>query len=41
MLSERRPILEDLARLLLEKEIVQGEELRKMLGKGSAPALKA
>jgi len=41
MLSERRQILDDLARLLLEKEIVQGEELRKMLGKGSAPALKA
>jgi len=41
MLSERRQILTDLARLLLEKEIVQGEELRKMMGKGSAPALKA
>jgi cell division protease FtsH len=41
MLLERRQILTDLARLLLEKEIVQGEELRKMMGKGSAPALKA
>ena len=41
ILSERRPVLDDLARLLLDKEIVQGEELRKMLGKGSLPLLKA
>jgi cell division protease FtsH len=41
ILAERRPVLDDLARLLLDKEIVQGEELRKMLGKGNAPALKA
>ena len=41
MLSERRQILEELARLLLDKEIVQGEELRRMLGKSSPPALKA
>ncbi|MDI6756153.1 MAG: ATP-dependent zinc metalloprotease FtsH, partial [Thermodesulfobacteriota bacterium] len=33
ILSERRNILDNLARLLLEKEIVQGEDLRKMLGK--------
>jgi cell division protease FtsH len=31
ILSERREILDDLARLLTEKEVVQGEELRKML----------
>ena len=31
ILSERRKVLDDLARLLSEKEIVQGEELRKML----------
>jgi cell division protease FtsH len=31
MLSERRKVLDDLARLLTEKEVVQGEELRKML----------
>ena len=41
ILSERRPVLDELARLLLDKEIVQGEELRKMLGKGSPPLLKA
>ena len=41
ILSERRKILDDLAHLLLEKEIVQGEELRKMLGKIESPALKA
>jgi cell division protease FtsH len=38
ILSERRKILDDLARLLLEKEVVQGEELRAMLSK-SAPGL--
>ncbi len=31
ILSERRKVLNDLARLLTEKEIIQGEELRKML----------
>ncbi len=31
ILSERRTVLDDLARLLSEKESVQGEELRKML----------
>src|SRR5271157_5060002 len=31
ILSERRTVLDDLAHLLSEKEIVQGEELRKML----------
>ena len=33
ILSENREVLEKLAKLLLEKEIVQGEELRIMLGK--------
>jgi cell division protease FtsH len=33
ILSERRTVLDDLARLLSEKECVQGEELRKMLSK--------
>jgi len=33
LLSEKRKVLESLAKLLLEKEIVQGEELRRMLGK--------
>jgi cell division protease FtsH len=36
ILSERRTVLDDLAHLLSEKESVQGEELRKMLGKTSA-----
>ena len=31
ILSERRKVLDDLAHLLTEKEMVQGEELRKML----------
>ncbi len=31
ILSERRPVLDDLARLLSQKESVQGEELRQML----------
>jgi cell division protease FtsH len=42
ILSERRKILDDLAHLLSQKEIVQGEELRKMLGKtkpGTAASL--
>jgi cell division protease FtsH len=33
ILAENREVLEKLAKLLLEKEIVQGEELRSMLGK--------
>jgi cell division protease FtsH len=36
ILSERRKVLDDLARLLLEKEVVQGEELREMLSKSQA-----
>jgi cell division protease FtsH len=36
ILSKRREILNDLARLLLEKEVVQGEELREMLSKSKA-----
>jgi len=31
ILSERRKVLDELAHLLMEKEVVQGEELRKML----------
>jgi cell division protease FtsH len=37
ILSENREVLERLAKLLLEKEIVQGEELRNMLGKSTGP----
>ncbi len=33
ILSEKRKILDDLARLLLQKEVVQGGELREMLAK--------
>ena len=36
ILSERRKVLDDLAHLLSEKEIVQGEELRKMLSEPAA-----
>jgi cell division protease FtsH len=36
ILSEKRKVLGDLARLLSEKEIVQGEELRKMLSESAA-----
>lgn len=36
ILSAHRKVLDDLARLVSQKEIVQGEELRKMLGKSSA-----
>jgi cell division protease FtsH len=36
ILTERRGFLDDLAHLLLEKEVVQGEDLRKMLGKPPA-----
>lgn len=38
ILSERRETLDTLAKLLLEKEIVQGEELRHLLGKSPTPA---
>ena len=33
ILSQRRKVLDDLAGLLMEKEVVQGEELREMLSK--------
>jgi cell division protease FtsH len=33
ILSAQRNVLDDLARLVSQKEVVQGEELRKMLGK--------
>jgi cell division protease FtsH len=33
ILAEKREVLEKLARLLLEKEVIQGGELRRMLGK--------
>jgi cell division protease FtsH len=36
ILSAHRSVLDDLAHLVSQKEIVQGEELRKMLGKTSA-----
>ena len=36
ILSERRKVLDDLAHLLSKEEIVQGEELRKMLSKPAA-----
>jgi hypothetical protein len=36
LLSERRKVLDDLAHLLLEKEVVQGDELREMLSKSKA-----
>jgi len=44
ILSERRKVLDNLARLLIEKEIVEGEELRKMLseyGIGMAAATRS
>ncbi len=39
ILSERRKVLDDLARLLSEKEMVQGQELREMLAKAGSEAL--
>jgi cell division protease FtsH len=36
ILSEQRPVLDDLAHLLSQKESVQGEELRKMLSESNA-----
>jgi len=38
LLSEKRDKLEILARLLLEKEVVEGEELQKLLEKNGSPA---
>ena len=40
ILSQRRKVLDDLAHLLLEKEVVQGEELRELLSK-SKPGIAA
>ncbi len=40
ILSHRRKVLDDLAHLLMEKEVVQGEELRAMLSK-SKPGIAA
>jgi cell division protease FtsH len=40
VLSKRREVLDDLAHLLLEKEVVQGDELREMLSK-SKPGIAA
>jgi len=37
ILTERRKVLDELARLLSENEIVQGEELRKMLSESPLP----
>jgi cell division protease FtsH len=39
ILSARRNVLDDLARLLSQEEMVQGETLRKMLGKTPAESL--
>jgi cell division protease FtsH len=39
ILSERRSVLDDLAHLLSQKEIVQGPELREMLSKSTSKAL--
>ena len=36
ILSAKRTVLDDLARLVSQKEVVQGDELRKMLGKSPA-----
>jgi len=36
ILSGHRKVLDELARLVSQKEVVQGEELRKMLGKTPA-----
>jgi len=38
ILAERREVLDDLARLLSEKEMVQGEDLRQMLSAFAAGA---
>jgi cell division protease FtsH len=39
ILSERRPVLDDLAHLLSQKESVQGDELRMMLSKSTSPEM--
>jgi cell division protease FtsH len=36
ILSTHRNILDDLAKIVSQKEVVQGEELRKMMGKTPA-----
>jgi hypothetical protein len=36
ILSERKKVLNDLAHLLSEKEVVQGEDLRRMLSESTA-----
>ncbi|MBP7530147.1 MAG: ATP-dependent zinc metalloprotease FtsH [Syntrophorhabdaceae bacterium] len=41
ILTERRKVLDQLARLLSENEIVQGEELRKMLSESPVPGTDA
>jgi cell division protease FtsH len=41
ILSAHRNVLDDLAHLLSQEEMVQGETLRKMLGKTAAEALPA
>ena len=41
ILSERRKVLDNLAHLLSEKEIVQGEELRQMLSESTSPGISA
>jgi cell division protease FtsH len=41
ILSERRTVLDDLARLLSQKESVQGDELRQMLAAATSEPLSA
>jgi cell division protease FtsH len=41
ILSGRRKVLDDLARLLSQKEMVQGEELRKMLSESESETIAA
>ena len=41
ILSERRKVLDNLAHLLSEKEIVQGEELRQMLSESTNQGISA
>jgi ATP-dependent Zn protease len=40
ILGEKREVLNTLAKLLLEKEIIQGDEMRALMGK-SKPAVPA
>ena len=35
ILQDKKPVLERLAKLLLEKEVLEGDELRQVLGKES------